>query len=339
MFKFDAVESEVYKGFYTTPVFNILASKEGLLKDKFSGKEIVPVLNKHWGYLEIESIHLLVHRLMALTFLEVPDNYEDLVVDHLDGNKRNNVASNLEWVTRTENLVRAFKNGLRTDNKHVYCKDLRSGEERCFYSLNECARFLLVNGSYVSEYLNKKQIAPFKLYFVLRFADGEYPNIGPESIGLIRSGAPKEIAVEYVNENIFVLFGNYREASEYTGVYRTLISRYVNETPRKTRNNMRFWTKQELVEGTPVKDMRGKQAYPVKIPKRVPVPIKVTNLKKNEVTYHESTEAFAKLHGAKKNSIQKKMLAQNGRWKHYKIEYETNTDNLITKSDLSETVG
>jgi len=33
-------------------------------------------------------------------------------VDHIDGNKNNNKPSNLEWVTRTENVRRGFANGL-----------------------------------------------------------------------------------------------------------------------------------------------------------------------------------------------------------------------------------
>ena len=342
MLKFDYKESEIYKGFYTTIDSEILASKEGDLIWSVSGEKVEQTVSTHWSYLVVVRKgrpELLVHRFLALTFLEVPDNYEELVVDHLDGNKLNNRIDNLEWVTRSENAIRAYKNGLRTDNRLVFCKDLRTGEERCFYSLNECARFLLVNGGAITEYLNKKQYAPFKYYFVLRFSDGEYPNIGIESIGLARNGDYKEVAVEYVNENVFVLFRSHAEASAYTGVNRIVIGKYLNQTPRKIRDNMRFWSKQELVEGTPIKDMRGERAKPVQTPRRMPVPIKVTNVKTKEVTYYDSTETFAKKHNQKKNTVQKKMYLQNGMWRHYLIEYQRNKDKNETKSDLSETVG
>ena len=46
------------------------------------------------------------HRLVLLTWKPIP-NAEDLTVDHLDHNKRNNKLSNLEWVTQKENSSRA----------------------------------------------------------------------------------------------------------------------------------------------------------------------------------------------------------------------------------------
>lgn len=52
-----------------------------------------------------------VHRLVAMAFLS--NNDYSLDVDHKDGNKDNNVLHNLEWVNRSENLRRAYKNGLR----------------------------------------------------------------------------------------------------------------------------------------------------------------------------------------------------------------------------------
>lgn len=54
-----------------------------------------------------------VHRLVALNF--VPNPEKKLEVNHIDGNKLNNNASNLEWCTRSENEQHAWKNGLKTN--------------------------------------------------------------------------------------------------------------------------------------------------------------------------------------------------------------------------------
>lgn len=45
-----------------------------------------------------------IHRLVAMTF--VPGYKEGMEVNHIDENKRNNRADNLEWVSRRENLIK-----------------------------------------------------------------------------------------------------------------------------------------------------------------------------------------------------------------------------------------
>ena len=52
-----------------------------------------------------------IHRLVAETFLEKPLNKTQ--VNHIDGNKKNNRADNLEWVTASENSLHAYRKGLR----------------------------------------------------------------------------------------------------------------------------------------------------------------------------------------------------------------------------------
>ena len=60
---------------------------------------------------------LLVHRLVALTYLENPNGYK--YVNHKDGNKINNNVNNLEWVTSSENQKHAYKNGLKIANRKM----------------------------------------------------------------------------------------------------------------------------------------------------------------------------------------------------------------------------
>jgi hypothetical protein len=50
-----------------------------------------------------------IHRLVALTFVKNPDPENKINVDHIDGNPKNNNASNLEWVTQKENTERHKK--------------------------------------------------------------------------------------------------------------------------------------------------------------------------------------------------------------------------------------
>ena len=60
------------------------------------------------GYVSVKTKHgnRMAHRLVMYTWCPIEDR-EAFTVDHLDHNKRNNRVDNLEWVSQTENIMRA----------------------------------------------------------------------------------------------------------------------------------------------------------------------------------------------------------------------------------------
>lgn len=92
---------------------NYLVSNLGRVRRRGSNKDKA-VRDKN-GYL-ITDLYMngkrtteRINRLVASAFVDNPDNKSD--VDHLDENKHNNNANNLEWVTHSENIKRAWKSG------------------------------------------------------------------------------------------------------------------------------------------------------------------------------------------------------------------------------------
>lgn len=103
-------------------------SSEGNVISLISGKTLSPG-TKPGGYKFVglspskgaKPIYKMVHRLVAEAFVQNPDKKAE--VNHIDGNKCNNNARNLEWVSRSENATHGFDAGLMVHGfEHHFCK-------------------------------------------------------------------------------------------------------------------------------------------------------------------------------------------------------------------------
>lgn len=71
----------------------------------------------HDGYLKVRLVSggkdttQRVHTLVAKAFIPNPNNFE--TVNHKDGDKTNNNVDNLEWVDRSQQMIHAYKFGLK----------------------------------------------------------------------------------------------------------------------------------------------------------------------------------------------------------------------------------
>ena len=76
--------------------------------------------NKKNGYVYVwlnkngKGKNLRVHKLVAQTFIENPNNYTD--INHKDCDRANNSVENLEWCTRSYNIKYSFKYGKAKSN-------------------------------------------------------------------------------------------------------------------------------------------------------------------------------------------------------------------------------
>lgn len=121
------IEIPGYPMYYATECGNIVSAAYNNMtrngKTKF--KVIKQHLNAAVGYYYIgvrvggKTFSRSVHRLIALAMCTNDNNYKE--VNHIDGNKSNNVPSNLEWCSRKMNVEHSERNGLtkhRGENHH-----------------------------------------------------------------------------------------------------------------------------------------------------------------------------------------------------------------------------
>ena len=108
--------------------------------------------NSKGGYFSVvitykgKTLYTRVHRLVALHFIE--NNCIDKKhVNHIDGNKQNNVVSNLEWVTPRENTIHSM--GINPNQ-------LKGMIYRNQFEKPKTLIQLTLNGEFVAEFENSK---------------------------------------------------------------------------------------------------------------------------------------------------------------------------------------
>lgn len=150
-----------------------LVSNTGLIYSKISNKVLKPNKMSN-GYLSVElfkdgkSKRLLIHRLVAETFIDNPESLP--IVNHKDEDRTNNSVDNLEWCTqkynanygnalekkkRNRTVSDAVKNSLLLGSKSRQISVLqftKSGEFlKRFNSAVEAGRILKINASHIGE--------------------------------------------------------------------------------------------------------------------------------------------------------------------------------------------
>jgi hypothetical protein len=318
-------EVEECPGFFMVPGYERIAiNRKGMVYDlRLKFCYFPKYSDGNYPYVFVQGIGTLaVHRLLAYTFL-MPDNanieeYHELVINHKNGIKHDNDLDNIEWCTYQENSIHAYSTGLRDDNRPVLAKDLRTKDTVRFYSLNECARHFNVNQEKVHRYLRRKGSSeyPFKNFYELIYEGEEWRGLTADDIGKVVPGRPNPILV--VADNRVIIFDSSESAGKHFNMSSYKIRRLLNERekngPLKVFNLNKCQVdvdNAEFISSTPKRS----------IPKRKPIPIKVTNLDTGEETDWESVAAFGHVVGVSKNTIQKGMSANNGIWRNYMVCY------------------
>ncbi len=113
------IDNELWKKWNDIEISNL-----GRVKDKF-GYIMQPIRTNKNKYITIQyNKTFRLHRLVAELFVENPNKETKTIVNHIDGNKHNNTATNLEWVNSSENQKHAYRTGLQPIKKKIYQIDI-----------------------------------------------------------------------------------------------------------------------------------------------------------------------------------------------------------------------
>lgn len=120
-----------YEGLYTV-------SNQGEIRNRLGQVKATTLNVKGYRYVHLYRNYgqqgLAIHRAVAMAF--VPGYEEGLQINHKDGDKLNNSADNLEWVTHEENLRHARETGI-VEYKPVIAIPTKPGVGYFFRSICE----------------------------------------------------------------------------------------------------------------------------------------------------------------------------------------------------------
>ena len=155
---------ENYEDCYEVSNYGRVRRKDGYVNSgikhnekRFIKGKVLKANTKRNGYLTVDLSKnykvktVSIHRLVATAFCENDDKVSKIQVNHKNGNKQDNRAENLEWVTPSQNILHASENKLlhNGNKKKIRCKQLNM----IFESSYAAAEF--INSKY---FKNSKQV-------------------------------------------------------------------------------------------------------------------------------------------------------------------------------------
>lgn len=302
------IEHETIKGFFYIPGYELnLINKKGVIyrltKDAYF-EPIVAVgvdqytrstvcLNKS------KIVNRSLHRLLAVTFKNPPENYPKLVVDHLNGKKWDFDLDNLEWVTYQVNNTRAVATGLRGDGKRVLVKDKENGQVKEYFSLTELARALDAHPQYIVDALTNPN-QTYKKRWVIKDLEDERDWSDFEDKGTYSDSF--SVKSRCVETGKVTIYKNQSEATRLTGAHNNTLRQFFrNNSEPCIINGYEFKREDDTTPWTEFNEYQI-EIYKRNLHRKTRV-YELTDLQTNEVTIHYGWKGVSKITRIGKRNI------------------------------------
>ena len=254
-----------------------------------------------------------VHHLVCLAFHGVPDETNvKMEVNHKDGNKHNNLPSNIEWMSRGDNLLHAYKEGLRTDCRRVIIHDHLHDRLVEVHSISEVGRQMNVSKSEAWRVICDHKTKKYLDRFTFTFVEGKTTTRKANHVRDIK-------AFDY-SENRLLVSDNLGTMELLTGVKRATIAwQLKSSNPR-------------LIKGFWFKYMDDRSPFPTFTEEEIEIskiritnngnPIRVTDTKLNTTKLFSGIHQFAVTIGEHPNTIRRALKKGSGKsYLQYLIEF------------------
>lgn len=203
-----------------------------------------------------------LHRIIAETFLENPNNYKE--VNHIDGNPYNNILSNVEWCSRKENMKQFNSQKNRPSHtRMVQIINKETNEVEKELKLSDIPEYLKIDYSLGNFYRLISQQEKYKCSG--RNVRGRNPKSGHIGIALIKTSAgPRWKASKKQNTKKYYFqrtFYTKEEAIKYYNTQIELLPENNNNNLSKKKSKYTFDDKNRLIINNKIIVFKKKQTY------------------------------------------------------------------------------
>lgn len=153
-----------YERYYVSDLGRVLNTK--------TGRFLKMHKNNKTGYLQLglwkdgKMKLFLIHRLVATAFIPNPDNLD--TVDHINGQKNDNRACNLQWLSNHDNASKFHREQITQEQRKFYRENIKKTNEVCkksiicletgkiYKSITQASEELNLDNSNISKVCNGK---------------------------------------------------------------------------------------------------------------------------------------------------------------------------------------